>query len=221
MNIITNASILLKIRIAGILFLLSLIIPILNWGFILSDFNTLEGDTASWILENEFLYRFNILNQIITGLCILTLGWLLYLILKPVHRTISFFAFILKGFESFLFLVLSMVYFLQLLFVKSGFNQENILNSLLNNYINLTAIPGIFLGFSMLIFSILLLNSGIISKWLAILGICSYALVVLYDSLIILSPAYSSKIFIQIIGSAPVCIFQILISLCFILKKNK
>lgn len=214
-----DVSILIKIRVAGILFLLTLIIPTLNWVVFLSDFISPEGDTASRILKNEVLFRFNILNQIITSLCIFTLGWLLHLLVKTVHSSISFFAFILKGFESFLFLVLSMIYLLMLLLVKSGYNQESILNGLINNYINLTAVPGIFMGMSMFIFSFLLYNSGIISKWLAGMGICACFLVVLYDSISVLSPAYSSKIFFQIGGSAPVCIFQILIGLCLIFKK--
>lgn len=208
-----------KQRIAGMLFLLSLIIPILNWVFILSTFLSSQGNISIKILENEFLFRFNILNQIVTSICIVLLGYTLYLILKPTNPEVSFFALIIKAFESVMILSLAILFLILLIMIKSGFNEESILRGLISNYINITAISGIFLGLSMFLFSLLLYKSSIVPRWLAYLGIFSYLLVIFYDSLMLLSPGHASLLFVQISGSVPICVFQLTISIWFLFKK--
>jgi hypothetical protein len=209
-----------KQRVAGMLFLLSLVIPILNWVCILSTFLSSLGNISIEIQENEFLFRFNILNQIISSICSALLGYLLHLILKPTNPEVSFFALIIKAFESIMILSLAILFLILLIMIESGFNEEPVLRGVICNYINITAISGIFLGLSMFLFSLLLYRSGIVPKWLAYLGIFSYLLVIFYDSLMLLSPGHASLLFVQIPGSVPVCVFQLTISMCFLFKKQ-
>jgi len=220
MSTISDISTLNKQRVAGILFLLTIIIPSLNWVFILSRFLLYDGDIALRILENEFLFRFNIINQIISSVCIMALGYLLYIILKPIEAKVSLLALFFKAFESIFTLILAIVYLIVLSMVKSGINEESLITGLISNYISYTAIPGLFLGISMMIFAFLFYKTDIIPKWLAILGVISYIIVILYDSSIILSPKISSLMIVQIIGSTPVGIFHLIIGFYLIFKKN-
>lgn len=221
MQTILNVSTLIKIRVAGILFLINLIVPTINWMFILSSFLTNEDSIATKILENEFMFRFNILNQIITSISILMLAWILFLALKPVSPGISLLALLLKAFESVATLFIALAFLCLLIVTKSGFNQEKLLYGLIQNYINITSVSGIFMGMSMLIFTAIFLKSGIIPGWLAIFGFCAYILVIIYDSSVLLSAGYTSKACIQMVCCAPVGIFQIFISIWFLFKKHK
>ncbi len=220
MNTISNISTLNKQRVAGILFLLTLIIPTLNWVFILSRFLLHEGSIVMKIQENEFLFRFNVLNQIISSVCIMMLGYLLYTILKSVKAKVSLLALFFKSFEAVFILILAVVYLIVLSMIKSGFNEESLITGLISNYVPYTAIPGLFLGISMTLFAYLFYKTDIVPKWLAILGVISYIIVILYDSSVILSPKISSLLLVQIIGSAPVCVFQLIIGVWFLIKKN-
>ena len=93
-----------------------------------------------------------------------------------------------------------------------------VFRELVKNYIPYTAVPGIFMGISMLLFSILFYVSSFIPKWLAMLGIASYAIVIIYDSSVILNPDAGPMI--QVIGSAPVALYQIIIAFYFIFGKR-
>jgi uncharacterized membrane protein len=96
---------------------------------------------------------------------------------------------------------------------------HKIVNNLVENYITFTAISGIFFGMSMLFYSYLLLKSEYVHFIVALSGIVSYSLVVIYDTLVILFPCYAGIISIQIIGSAPVCTFQIVFGFWLLFKR--
>ena len=126
MKAILNNSTLKNLRVTGILYLLSLIIPILNWVFF-SSFLSFES-----ILEKEHLFRFNIINQIISAISIIMLGVFLHLILKQINAGFSLTAFVFKIFEAGLFLVLALVFlivFSEFLkrwhYFSSSYQQEN------------------------------------------------------------------------------------------------
>ncbi|HEY9247406.1 MAG TPA: DUF4386 family protein, partial [Candidatus Methanoperedens sp.] len=75
-------------RITGFMFLLSLIVPTLNWILVLSKFIVAENalDTAHNVLANEFLFRIGIINDLITSAVALVLALVLYIILKSVNK---------------------------------------------------------------------------------------------------------------------------------------
>lgn len=224
MQIIKHNSTLIISRVTGILFLLSLIVPILNWVFILSGFVSLESGASLNLLDNELLFRFAIVNGILTTIIILALALCLYLILKAINQNMALVAFSLKMFEAILTATLTLGHYIAFLALKG--EPQNIelqkgFNFLIEHYISFTAIPGIFFGLSMMIYSYLFLKSGYVSVRLAFFGIISYLLVTIYDSLTILLPDHAVILPIQILGSAPVCLFQIIIGLWLLFKGIK
>lgn len=206
-------------KFVGALFLLSLIIPICNWVFILSKFATPDGNIALEILNNELLFRIAIYIEIVTSLVVLALAYYLHMLLKPIDQNLSFAAFTSRLTECILTIVLAIGHFIGLLVVKEKVGESIvIMDVMVGKYIFLTAFPGLFMGMGMLLFSYIFLKSGYISKKMAVFGIASYMLVIVYDSIMILFPDYAAIIIVQIIGALPISIFQITIGLWLIFK---
>ena len=221
MQIIRCNSTLKISRVAGILFLLSFIGPSLNWLFILSRFISQGSSTSLNILNNEFLFRFNIINGIFTTIILLSLALCLYIIFRAVNRNMALAAFSLKMIEAVLTSTLTLGHFIILLVLRGepqSIEIQKVVNLLIENYIFFTAIPGLFFGMSMMIYSYLFLKSGYVPFALAFFGIVSYSLVIIYDSLTVLLPNYAAMLPVQITGSAPVCLFQMIIGLWLIFK---
>jgi hypothetical protein len=75
-------------KVAGIMFLLSLIVPSLNWGFILSELIVAENAiaTANNIMANVFQFRIGLTVELIMSVGLVVLGLALYIVLKPVNN---------------------------------------------------------------------------------------------------------------------------------------
>ncbi len=209
-----DKSALMTLRMTGLLFLLCMLIPTLNWVIVLSPFQSYAD-----ILDKEFIFRVNIINQIVSAICIVLLGLQLHQILKIYHHRISSLALVLRLFEAGIFLVMAFLFLVAFSMLKNGVIELSVFRGLVKNYIPYTAVPGIFMGISMLLFSILFYVSSLIPKWLAIMGIASYAIVIIYDSAVVLDPNPGQ--IIQVVGSAPVGLYQIVIAFYFIFIKNK
>ena len=176
------------------------------------------------ILNNELLFRLNIVIGIFSSIVILALNICLYRILCSVNRSLALGAFSLKMGEAILAAILFLGHFIALLVLKGepqNLDAQKILNHLVENYITFTAISGIFFGMSMLIYSYLLLKSGYVHFLVALSGIVSYSLVVIYDSITILFPSYAGILSIQLIGSVPVSLFQIIFGIWLSFKGIK
>ena len=143
------------VRVAGILFLLSLLMPTLNWVFILSKFTSSGSDISLNILNNELLFRLNILIGIFSSIVILALNICLYRLLCTVNRSLALGAFSIKLIEA-IFAAMLFLGHLMALLVLNGEPQNidihKIVNHLVENYITFTDISGIFFGMSMLIY---------------------------------------------------------------------
>jgi len=209
-----NKSTLKTLRVTGLLLLLCMLIPTLNWIIIFSPFQSYVN-----ILDKEFIFRVNIINQIISAICIIVLGFHLHQILKKYHHKISSLALGFRMIEAGIFLVIALLFLVVFSMLKYSLIELSVFRELVKNYIPYTAVPGIFMGISMLLFSILFYVSSFIPKWLAIMGIASYAIVIIYDSSVILNP--NTGPMIQVIGSAPVGLFQIIIAFYLIFIKHK
>ncbi len=208
-----NKSTLKALRVTGSLFLLSMLIPTLNWAIIFSSFQSFGS-----ILDKENIFQLNIINQIISATCIIVLGFHLHQLLKKYHHRISSLALGFRMLEAGIFLVIALLYLAVFSLLKYGLIEPSVFRELVKNYISYTAVPGIFMGMSMLLFSILFYVSGIIPKWLAIMGIASYAIVITYVGSVILNP--KPRPLIQLIGSAPIGLFQIMIAFYLIFNKH-
>jgi len=215
-------------RVAGSMFLCSLIVPTLNWVFILSKFISSENviNTGQNILGNEFLFRIGIINELITSVIIVVLALALYIILKSINKNLAMLALFLKLIEAMLWAVIALGHFIALLILNgqaslTAFEPEKIqaiVGLFLNIYIATTAVPGVFVGLNLMIFSYLLFKSKYIPSILAAFGVLSYVLVFIYDSLTILLPNYATIMIIQIICTTPIGIFQLIIGIWLVFR---
>lgn len=211
-------------RAAGILLLLSLLAPILNWGLVLSNVISPGIEPSLTILDNELLFRLNIFTGIFSAIIILALNICLYRMLRNVNRSLALVAFSLKMTEAILAAILFLGHFVSLLILKGqpeNTEVQGIINQMVGNYISLTVISGVFFGSSMLIYSYLLLKSGYVHFIVALSGIISYSLVIIYDFIAILFPCYAGILSIKLLGSVPVSLFQILLGLWLLFKGIK
>ena len=89
-------------KVAGVMFLFSLIVPSLNWAFILSKLVVAENviATANNIMANEFQFRIGISIELIMSVGLIVLGLALYIVLKPVNKNLALLALLLKLVEA-------------------------------------------------------------------------------------------------------------------------
>jgi hypothetical protein len=215
-------------KVAGFMFLCSLLVPPLNWAFILSKFIVPDNviSTTNNILADKIIFRIGIINEVFSAIIIILLSIALYLILKSINKNLALAALVLKLVDAILTLVIAFAHLVSLQFLSnlSSFtttNQEQvkaIVGVFLNNHISLTTIPGMFLGMSMSIFLYLLLKSKYIPGVMAKFGLISYILLFTYDLLFFLSPTFSSILIVQIIGWGPNVIFMPIIGFWLLIK---
>jgi hypothetical protein len=227
-NVTADASQRKAARIAGLLFLLSLIVPLLNWTLVLSGFIETDnaGATAHNMLSREFLFRIGIMNDILTSIVALSLAVALYAILKQIDKTLALLALFLKLTEAVLWAVMTLRNLDSLLILKgldslaagSPEQIQTLIGLFLNAHMSKSAVAGIFLGLSSTLFFYLFLKSGYVSSILAGFGMLSYALIVLYDSMLILFPNYAKMLIMQVIGWGPSILAELVIGFRLLIK---
>ncbi|MBC8754103.1 DUF4386 domain-containing protein [Kordia sp. YSTF-M3] len=215
-------------KIMGIMFLLTLVVPLINWMFVLQKFIIPENvlATANNIITNELLFRVNIINELITAFIVIGLAIALYSMLKSVNKNLALLALYLKLTEATIWIIITLGHFIGLLILKEQvtltlFEPEqlqSIIGFFLNMHLSITAIPGILHGLSLVIFLYLLFKSKYVPSALAAFGVISFALVFIYDLLFILSPGYTTLLIIQLIGWGPSILFELIIGIWLLFK---
>ena len=203
-------------RVAGFLFLFILIAIILN-SFVFSKLIVVDNALATTdnILANRWLFRIGITNELILSVCAILLALALYIILKPVNKNLALLALYLKLTEGVLSAVIALLNFisLQILHGKDQLTtiseqSRAMVGSFLNMHDALYAIPMIFLGLNLVLFSYLFFKSRYIPRSLAVFGIVSYALVFLFAIVSILFPDFSGLVL-----AIPSILFELIIGL--------
>lgn len=218
-------------KIAGLMFLLSLIIPMLNWSFVLSRFVVAENAIATGnnIMANEFQFRFGITIELFMAVGLIVLALALYVILKPINKNLALFALLLKTVEATLVAAIVVVSLIALQ-VLSGDTYLAILlpeqlhvpiGFLFNQHTALYAIPMVFLGLDMMVFSYLFLKSKYIPRILANFGILSFALIFIHAVMFLLAPQYATMPINQIVFWVPSGLFEITIGIWLLSKGLK
>ena len=218
-NTTTNESQNMIVKIIGIMFWLTLIVPLINYVFVFQKFPDLDNpvETANNILDNEFLFRINIINGIITALIVLGLAIALFSLLKPTNKNLARFALFLKLTEASLWVVIALGHFASLLILKDNSlldrfepgQLQSLIGLFVNEHLLITAFPGVLHGLGLTIFMYLLFKSKLISNKLALFGFISFALVFVYDALFIISPNTAEVTVVQLIGWVPSILFEI------------
>lgn len=218
-------------KIAGFMFLFSLIIPLFNWTFILSKFIVEDNviATAKKIMANEIQFRMGISIELLMSIALVVIALALYVLLKPVNRNLALLALSLKLVEATLMAgnVLIPLIALQALNVEADqaiFSSEQLLfpiGVIFNSHTAITAVPMVFLGLDMMLFSYLFLKSKYVPAWLAVFGIISFLLVFSHAIMFIITPGYAVKPIYQIIFWVPSGLFEIIIGIWLLTKGLK
>ena len=216
------------VRVAGFMFLFSLIVPLLNWTFVLSKLIVAENviATANNIMANELLFRIGITIELIMSVGLIVLALALYIILKPVNKNLALLALLWKLAEAIIGAVIVLVSFIALQILNGDayltvFTPEQLqvpVGFLLNAHTAIYSIPMVFLGLDMIVFSYLFLKSKYIPRILAGFGILSFALIFIHALMYIIAPKYAAMLINQIIFYAPSGLFEIIIGIWLLSK---
>jgi hypothetical protein len=227
-NSIIDTSQRKAVKIAGLFFLFNLIVPLLNWTFVLSKFTVAENviATANNIMANELLFRFGITIELFMSVGLIVLALVLYKILKPVNKNLAMLALLLKLVEATLMAVTVLVPFVALQILNGEayltvFTLEQLqfpIGLIFNSHTAITSIPMVFLGLDMMAFSYLFFKSKYIPRILAGFGILSFALIFIHALMYILAPEYAMMPINQIIFWAPSGLFEIIIGIWLLTK---
>jgi hypothetical protein len=215
-------------RVAGFMFLFSLIVPLLNWTFVLSKLVVAENviATANNIMANEFQFRIGITIELIMSAGLIVLALALYIILKPVNRNLALLALFLKLAEATITAAIVLVSFIALQVLNGDayvtvFTPEQLqvpVGLILNAHFATYSIPMVFLGLDMMVFSYLFFKSKYIPRILAGFGILSFALIFIHALMFILAPKYATMPINQVMFWAPSGLFEIIIGIWLLLK---
>jgi len=218
-------------RVAGFMFLFSLIVPLLNWTFVLSKLIVAENviATASNIMANELLFRIGITIELIMSVGLIVLGLALYIILKPVNKNLALLALLWKLAEAIIVAVIVLVSFIALQILNgeaylTAFTLEQLqapVGFLLNEHTVLYSIPMVFLGLGSIVFFYLFFKSKYIPRILAGFGILSYALIFIHSLVYILAPEHATMLIMEIICYTPSCFLELIVGIWLLFKGVK
>ena len=218
-------------RVAGFMFLFSLIVPLLNWTFVLSKLVVAENviATANNIMANEFQFRIGITIELIMSVGLIVLGLALYIVLKPVNKNLALLALLWKLVEATIAAAIVLVSFIAFQVLNGDayvtvFTPEQLqvpVGLILNAHFATYSIPMVFLGLDMMVFSYLFFKSKYIPRILAGFGILSFALIFIHALMFILAPKYATMPINQVIFWAPSGLFEIMIGIWLLSKGVK
>ena len=189
-------------RIAGVLFLISFLGGSFGEFYVPSTLIVVNDPTATFnnIISHEWLFRLGFAGYLLEGLCDAALSFMLYVLLKPVHRNLALLAAFFGLVSTAHFAVCEMLFFSGPMLLKSPvflqtFTRDQ-LNALSYLFIRLYAYGAgllmVFYGSASLIRGYLIYRSGYLPRFLggllAIVGVCF----ILKNFLLVLAPKYSS-----------------------------
>lgn len=217
MKPISDSSLDRTARITGLMFLLSLVVPALGWALALARL-IVPGDaiaTGRAVAAHPLLFRAAIFSEVLTSIMVLVLAWALYRLLESVDRNLAAIALQLKVVEGALWAVIALAHVAAVRALEEGNTSalaagqpHALVGLLLAAHMPMTAVPGMFLGLNLVLFLSLLFKAGYVPRGLAAFGVVSYALVFLYDSLLIASPRLAANVAVQVVGWGPSVLFE-------------
>lgn len=218
-----DASLRKTAALAGLMFLATLVVPLLNFVLVFSglvaadDVVAIAGNVAA----HPSLFRVNVVAEFATSVIVVVLGVALYTMLESVHAQLALLALLLKLVEAALWAVLALAHLAALLVLTgrgSPAASWPLVGLLLDAHMPLTAIPGMFLGIASVVFLYLLFRSRYVPRALAAFGVLSYALLFFYDLTLVIAPAYAAIAAIQVVGWGPSVLFELMIGPWLLIK---
>ena len=195
-------------RIAGILFLISLVCGGFGEAYVPSKL-IVAGDAAATVanIKNfDFMYRLGFAAFLIESLCDIALVGILYVLLKPVNKTLSLLAAFVGLVGTALFAFAELFYIAPLLITGGADYLKTFTPDQLNSLVLLSMkfygyagmITTAYYGLSWIFRSYLIWESGYLPKFLGALMAIGGIGFVVKNFLLILAPAYASDVFLML-----------------------
>src|SRR5205085_991689 len=195
-------------RIAGVLFLLTLVAGGFGEGYVPSKF-IVSSDAAATVANiraSEFVFRLGFAGFLIESLCDVALAWIFYVLLRPVNKNVSLLAAFLGLISTAVFAVTELFCFMALHitghaeYLKSfSPDQLNTLALLsLKFYTVGGAILTAYYGLAWILRGYLMFYSGYLPKFLAVLMVVGGVGFFARNFLLILAPAYASDVLLML-----------------------
>ncbi len=195
-------------RIAGALFLLTLIAGGFGEGYVPSTFivSGNAGATVASIKASEFTFRLGFASFLIESMCDVALALIFYVLLRPVNRNISLLAAFFGLISAAVFAVAELFCFMAI-HISGGadylktFSPDQ-LSSLAMLSLKIYTVGGAvfsaYYGLAWILRSYLMFRSGYFPKFLAVLMLVGGIGFFLRNFLVILTPAYASDVFLML-----------------------
>lgn len=220
----TETSLLVYARIAGLAYVISIMLGIFSVNYVESNLIIPGNDTATVanIMANEQLFRVGIVSEIMMYVLVILLSWSLYVILKTVNKNLALLALICRVGEAIIgagVVVLSGLIPLLLLNGETVFETEQ-LPALVGLFLDVRSagldIVLIFIGVGGSIFCYLFYKSNYVPKIWAVWGIFTYLSMLIISLLSIILPNFPETI--KMAFFAPGGLFELLFGFWLILK---
>ena len=215
-------------KVAGFMFLFSLLVPALNFAFVLSPLVVAADPigTARNILANEALFRVGLTIELIMSVGLVVLAVALYRILKPVSGCLALLALLWKVAEVVLAAAIVLISFVALQVANGAvemtvFSREQLLapvGLLLNAHTVLYSAPMVFLGLDLMLFFCLFYRSNYIPRVMAGFGVLSYALILIHALGIIVVHDLATMPIVQAVGYLPSCLAELMVGIWLLVK---
>src|SRR6266436_2267338 len=194
-------------RIAGVLFLLSLVAGWLAEAYVPSKLivSADANATAANIRNFDFLYRLGFAGFLLESLCDVTLALILYALLKPVNKQLSLLAAFFGLIATATFAFAELFYFAPPLILGRAYLNTftpDQLNSLVLLSLKFFGYAGMiftaYYGMAWIVRSYLMFRSGYLPKFLAVLMAIGGIGFFVRNFLLILAPAYASDVLLML-----------------------
>jgi len=211
-------------RVAGLAYVLIIVLAILKVNFLEANLIVSGNDAATTnnIMANELLFRIGVVSEIIMFLLVVILSLALYVILKTVNKNLALSALFLRFGEAIiggLVTLLSGLIPLLLLDGETTFETEQ-LQALVGLFLDVRIaglnIVMIFMGPGGIIFCYLFLKSKYVPGILAVWGIITYSTMLILSFVNILFPNIPE--IISIILFTPGALFEVLFGFWLLFK---
>ena len=222
------ASLQTAAKVAGFMFMFSLLVPTLNFAFVLSPLVVTDDPvgTARNIQANEALFRVGLTIELIMSVGLVVLAVALYRIFKPISGGLALLALLWKVVEVVLAAAIVLISFVALQAANGTvaltvFSPEQLLapvGFLLNAHTVFYSVPMLFLGLDLMLFFYLFYRSNYIPRMMAGFGVLSYALIFIHALGIIVVPDVATMPIVQAVAYLPSCLAELVVGIWLLIK---
>ena len=214
-------------RVVGLAYLLAIPPALFSGIYVASHLagNVSPAEAAQWIMSHQRLFRLGIATDVIAFTIDIALVTALYVVLKPVNRSLALFAAFCRVIETALFFAVTLRYFEVLGLVSGadylrGFEADHLhgLARLAMSAHNSGYNVGLVLaGLGSTVFCYLWLKSGYIPRVLAGFGIFASVVLAAFTFAYVIFPEYARIVTVGIYGG-PIFLFELAIGFWLLFK---